>query len=159
MAKNKLEKPKKLTQVNGTAKFVDGKLAKPETVAFKKDGVVKQVPTKVVEKKMLNAKYARDNLDYQNKFLKRCLDNIAHTTIKETGTSKPDEKEKCLMFGENRIHKIMQCAHSRVAFFSAYVMSVDGRLNIKTVTPEIKEFAEQSGYEFVDEHTLKVKSL
>ena len=131
MAKNKLEKTKKLTQVNGKPEFKDGKLVKPEkvqTVHYKKDGKIKNVDIKKVEKEMDKAKFARDNVVARDIFIKRVKKDCAFITIKNVKTSKPDELEPVILF---RAKKICQICFSKVAYFSQYRFGKDGKTIVK----------------------------
>lgn len=133
MAKNKLEKPKKETQVNGHGKFENGKLTgaiKNGKVPFKKNGKTKMTDIKKVEKEMERAKFARDNVVARDIFIKRVQKDCAFITIKNVKTSKPDELEPVILF---RAKKICQLAFSKVAFFSQYRFEKSGRSIFKPV--------------------------
>jgi len=73
-------------------------------------------------------KYARDDLDETNKFLKKCKREIAFCEIKPVKTSKEGELENQVLF---RKKKICQICFSNVAYFSQYRFGADGKTIFK----------------------------
>ena len=155
MSKNKLVEKKKETQVNGKPEFKDGKLVKPEkvqTVPYKKDGKIKNMDVKKVEKEMLKHKFARDDLTETNKFIAKCKKEIAFCTIKLVKTSKPDEMESQILF---RGKKICQICFSKVAYFSQYRFGATE----KTIVKPTDEVMLLDCYEWVVSRVQEIEDL
>jgi len=82
-------------------------------------------------------KYARDDLDETNKFLKKCKREIAFCTIKPVKTSKEGELENEILF---RNKKVARVCFSKIAYFALYQFGAIGKTIVKpTNQSEIDE--------------------
>ncbi len=77
-------------------------------------------------------KFERNDHTFRDNWIKRALKEIKFLEVKHVKTSKENETEPILLF---RKKKIMQLAHSSVAYFSAYCFS-PGKINIIKVTDD-----------------------
>ena len=71
-------------------------------------------------------KYERNDHTFRDNWIKRALKEIKFLEVKQVQTSKKNEYEPVLLF---RKKKVMQLAHSKVAYFTAYCFQ-PGKRNI-----------------------------
>ena len=112
-----------------------------------------KIDKKKEAEKQVNPEFDRDDYSYRDKWIFKTIEQIPELTIKEVRTSKKDEYEPQLLYKNKAI---MQCAHSKYAFFSAYLFDkerqiirvIDGesalqvyewiKNRVKTIDKEIK---------------------
>ena len=69
-------------------------------------------------------KYARDNHEYRDAWIKKALKEIKFLEKKEVRTSKVGETEPILLF---RKKKVLQLAHSAKGYFTGYIFKPGSR--------------------------------
>ena len=77
--------------------------------------------------------FARDDHTFRDAWLKNVMKEFKEIKIKETKTSRPDEFEPVLVY---RNKKVLQLAHSKVAFFTEYCFEKGKRSILKVKSNE-----------------------
>ena len=83
-------------------------------------------------------KYDRNNHEFRDEWIKKALKEIAFLERENVRTSRPNETEPVLLF---RKKKVMQLAHSKVAYFTAYCFQPGKRNIIKVTDDETSQLA------------------